>query len=87
MFVGELLVKLKPRRRYDLDNLVGMEDQLEFAMQLLHVGARDMRYIMIHGMGGIGKTTLPKVIFDRLTTRASFDNCSFLEDLRIIGTV
>ncbi|KAK4756993.1 hypothetical protein SAY87_007120 [Trapa incisa] len=80
IFSQELLLRLKPRRRYELDHLVGINDQLESALKLLDIGAGGVRYLIIHGMGGIGKTTLAKIIFDKLST--SFDCCSFLENLQ-----
>ncbi|PKI32870.1 hypothetical protein CRG98_046739, partial [Punica granatum] len=49
-------------------------------MELLDIDSSDVRIIGIHGMGGIGKTTLAKVIFNQLSAR--FDCCSFLENIQ-----
>ncbi|KAK3430487.1 hypothetical protein EUGRSUZ_E01990 [Eucalyptus grandis] len=46
-------------RQTDMSNhLVEIKDRMDHIMKLLDVGAFDVRFIVIHGMGGIGKTTL-----------------------------
>ncbi|XP_031384122.1 protein SUPPRESSOR OF npr1-1, CONSTITUTIVE 1-like [Punica granatum] len=80
-FVEEVLVNLKPRKRFDMAPLVGFDGKLESAMKLLDIQSTDdVRYLGIHGMGGIGKTTLAKLIFNRISAR--FDGSAFLEDVR-----
>ncbi|KAF8035803.1 hypothetical protein BT93_C1737 [Corymbia citriodora subsp. variegata] len=49
-------------------------------MCLLDKGSPDISYLVIHGMGGIGKTTLAKVIFNQISSR--FHGCSFLFGVR-----
>ncbi|KAK4746760.1 hypothetical protein SAY87_025797 [Trapa incisa] len=79
-FVSEILMKLRPRREFDLDELIGLENQIKSMMKLMDMESLDVRYIGIHGMGGIGKTTLAKVIFDNCSS--SFDSSCFIEDVR-----
>ncbi|XP_048131780.1 disease resistance protein RPV1-like [Rhodamnia argentea] len=63
------------------NHLVGIEDRRDHVMKLLDLGAVDVRYIVIHGMGGIGKTTLADVIFRQISPEFQ-DRCCFLKDVR-----
>ncbi|XP_030516585.1 disease resistance protein RPV1-like [Rhodamnia argentea] len=78
--VAEVLIKLNKRDKHLPDHLVGIHDHVEDVMRLLDEGSPDVRYIVIHGMGGIGKTTLAKVVFNQISSR--FHGCSFLSDVR-----
>lgn len=80
LFVRELLIKLKVTMKYVTNFLIKRDDQEDAVMKLLDIDASDVRLVSIHGMGGIGKTTLAKVVFNQLTTR--FDCCSFLENVQ-----
>ncbi|XP_048133541.1 disease resistance protein L6-like isoform X2 [Rhodamnia argentea] len=79
--VEEVLDKLKIKHKPVTERLVGLTGLVEDVMKLLDIDSGDVRLIKIHGMGGIGKTTLAKVIFNQLTPQFG-KRCSFLEDIR-----
>lgn len=78
--VAEVLIKLNTREKILPDQLVGIQDRVEVVMHLLDEGSPDVRYLVIHGMGGIGKTTLAKAVFNQISSR--FNGCSFLSGVR-----
>ncbi|XP_076907791.1 TMV resistance protein N-like [Bidens hawaiensis] len=61
-------------------NLIGMEQRMQALDQSLEIGLSDVRMIGIKGMGGAGKTTLARAIFDKLSI--NFDGKSFVENVR-----
>ncbi|XP_039169517.1 TMV resistance protein N-like [Eucalyptus grandis] len=77
--VDEVLTKLMKRMRNLPDHLVGIHDHVEAIMDMLNEGSCDVRYLVIHGMGGIGKTTLASVVFNKISNQ--FQGCSFLLDI------
>ncbi|KAL3717516.1 hypothetical protein ACJRO7_009018 [Eucalyptus globulus] len=78
--VRELSIKLKLRQRVLPDYLVGIDDRVKDVKHLLDCGSLDIRFLVVHGMGGIGKTTLAKAVFNEIYHL--FDGCSFLSDIR-----
>ncbi|XP_031392189.1 TMV resistance protein N-like [Punica granatum] len=57
-----------------------MADQVGAVMKLLNVDSPNVQFVGIHGMGGIGKITLAKLVFNELSHR--FEYCSFINDSR-----
>ena len=63
------------------DHLVGIKGPMDDIIKKLDVGTSDVRYIVIYGMGGIGKTTLADVVF-RQSSPQFQGHCCFLKDVR-----
>ncbi|XP_039169623.1 disease resistance protein RUN1-like [Eucalyptus grandis] len=78
--IREIVMKLKTKDKYVGENLVGTDDPVNAILKLLDMDSGDTRFVLIHGMGGIGKTTLAKIVFNKLTS--FFSHCCFLGNVR-----
>ncbi|KAF7849163.1 hypothetical protein BT93_L1168 [Corymbia citriodora subsp. variegata] len=78
--VDEVLTRLKKRQRNLPDHLIGIHDHFKDMTCLLQKGSPDVRFVVIHGMGGIGKTTLAEAVFNQISHQ--FCGHSFLSNVR-----
>ncbi|CAN1807824.1 Disease resistance protein L6 [Linum perenne] len=83
--IDEVLTKVELylRSNYTLvtEELVGIDSHVQEVIKLLNLGnIAGGKIVGIHGMGGIGKTTIAKAVYDVLSTQ--YDKCCFLENVR-----
>ncbi|KAL3745591.1 hypothetical protein ACJRO7_014673 [Eucalyptus globulus] len=78
--VQEVINQLKMACLPITDCLVGVESHVKKIDTMMCADSKDIRILGIHGMGGVGKTTLAKIIYNRLSHH--FEACCFLSDIR-----
>ncbi|XP_031112109.1 TMV resistance protein N-like [Ipomoea triloba] len=78
--VEDIMAKLEQTGESDAPNLVGMDCRMQKLYSLLGLGGTDVRFVGIHGMSGIGKTTIARVIYDKMSLK--FEGASFIHEVR-----
>nr|GEZ50142.1 hypothetical protein [Tanacetum cinerariifolium] len=64
------------------EKLVGMEMQINDVLSSLKIGVQDVRMIGIKGIGGGGKTTLARAVYDQISNQ--FEGKGFVENLEAL---
>ncbi|CAI0453131.1 unnamed protein product [Linum tenue] len=64
----------------EIDKLIGIDDHVEAVKESMALDSPCMKIVGIYGMGGIGKTTIAKAVYNNVS--AQFDRCSFVENVR-----
>ncbi|KAI6668261.1 hypothetical protein NL676_023791 [Syzygium grande] len=79
--VRKALSELK--KKFELvisENLVGIDSHVKKVMEFMDDKSHATLFVGIHGMGGIGKTTLAKAIYNKISNQ--FEHRSFIADIR-----
>lgn len=78
--VSDVFNRLLAISSSDVGDLVGIDSHIRKMESLLSIGLNDVRIIGIWGMGGIGKTTIARAVYEQISKQ--FEACCFLSNVR-----
>ena len=78
--VRQMMVKLSSKISSNSENLVGIESNVQNLISSYLGFENNVGMIGIYGMGGLGKTTLARVVYDKF--RSHFEGSSFIANVR-----
>ncbi|KAF3778170.1 TMV resistance protein [Nymphaea thermarum] len=81
LIVKRILTEVNKTPLFVAKHRVGLHSRVAELVEVLEVEAQnDVKMVGIHGMGGIGKTTLAKAVYNQIFRH--FDVCSFISNVR-----
>lgn len=81
--VERILFELLPIQLLSTELLVGIASRVEEILPFFEIGLTDVHILVICGMGGVGKSIIARVIYDRLSNQ--FEGSCFLPDVREVA--
>ncbi|KAJ9675652.1 hypothetical protein PVL29_024532 [Vitis rotundifolia] len=78
--IDDINTKLNLKSLYVDEKIVGMNIRLEKLISLINIDSIDVCMVGICGLGGIGKTTIAKALYDKISNQ--FQGASFLANVR-----
>ncbi|GLT63014.1 hypothetical protein SLA2020_356100 [Shorea laevis] len=81
--IADVWEKLHPTYLGDVNHLFGIVSPVESIMLIFSLGSKEVRFIGNHGMPGIGKTTVAKVIRSKIFPEFDANSLLMLEDIQL----